>query len=286
MLQFFGQEEGRIRKKISTLNAQPSTDYVYDYFLKDHLGNIRMVLTDEHETVPYPAATMEPTKIAIKEQLYANLTQTQTPKNVIPGYPADPSTNPDPNNYVAKVSGATGDHKIGPSIVLKVMAGDKFNVKVSSWYRTNGVALQQPVSPLNDLILALANGLSGPATAGHGAAVTPTDIQNTGLLSPNATQFLSSQPYTISKPKAYLNWILFDEHFKYVGSSSGAEQVGDNDALTQHLKTDLPIDKNGYLYVYVSNETPNIPLFFDNLQVTHLKGPLCPAGVFFLSLVC
>ena len=271
VLQFFGQEEGRIRK-LTTANSQLT--WAFDYFLKDHLGNIRMVLTDEHKTVPYPAATMEPTKIAIEEQLYANLTKTQTPKNAIPGYPADPTTNPDPNNYVSKVSGATGDHKIGPSIVLKVMAGDKFNVKVSSWYRTNGVALQQPVSPLNDLILALANGLSGPATAGHGAAVTPTDIQNTGLLSPNATQFLSSQPYTISKPKAYLNWILFDEHFKYVGSSSGAEQVGDNDALTQHLKTDLPIDKNGYLYVYVSNETPNIPVFFDNLQVTHIKGPL------------
>src|SRR4030095_9989597 len=38
-LMFTGQEEGRIRKK--------GSEFVYDYFVKDHLGNIRMVLTEE-----------------------------------------------------------------------------------------------------------------------------------------------------------------------------------------------------------------------------------------------
>jgi hypothetical protein len=38
-LMFTGHEEGRIRKK--------GTEFVFDYFIKDHLGNIRMVLTEE-----------------------------------------------------------------------------------------------------------------------------------------------------------------------------------------------------------------------------------------------
>jgi len=37
--QLAAHEEGRIRKK-------DDGTFAYDYFLKDHLGNVRMVLTD------------------------------------------------------------------------------------------------------------------------------------------------------------------------------------------------------------------------------------------------
>src|SRR5690606_8017642 len=95
-----------------------------------------------------------------------------------------------------------------------------------------------------------------------------------GLIRP-VSDFLNSQDnYTTSKPKAYVNWILFDDQFNFVSERSGVEQLGTSDEFSTHLKTDLTLEKNGYLYVYVSNETPNIDVFFDNLQVTHVRGPI------------
>ncbi len=59
-----------------------------------------------------------------------------------------------------------------------------------------------------------------------------------------------------------------------MSSSSGFEQVGSDEEFKEHVKNNMPIDKNGYLYIYVSNTTPNINVFFDNLQVTHIRSQI------------
>jgi hypothetical protein len=91
-----------------------------------------MVLTDEQKQDQYPAATMEAALSTSEEAIYSNL---NTRSDLPSGYPLDNSYS-NPNNKVAKVNGS--GNKIGPAIVLKVMAGDKFNVRTSSWYKLNG----------------------------------------------------------------------------------------------------------------------------------------------------
>ena len=58
------------------------------------------------------------------------------------------------------------------------------------------------------------------------------------------------------------------------GKNSGFEQVGSDQEFKIHQVTGREMTKNGYLYIYLSNESPDIDVFFDNLQVTHIRGPI------------
>ena len=274
-LQYALHEEGRIRLKDSSGTMLA----VYDYFIKDHAGNVRTLLTEENRQDNYPIATMDSTTAIAntEEAFYANLPQTRTVQPA--GYPTDPYSVPNANTKVAMVQG--NGNKTGPSITLKVMAGDKFNVRVSSYYKLNGTTPGTPVSPLTDIVNAMINGVSGSTLLNtHG--VTQTQLQNGGAFS-NVSDFLTNQSNntTIGKPKAFLNWILFDEQFNYDSTSSGFMQVGADNVLTPITKSDMPISKSGYLYIYVSNETPNIPVYFDNLQVSHVRGKLLETNEYY-----
>jgi len=96
-----------------------------------------------------------------------------------------------------------------------------------------------------------------------------TDLNNTSTspLYAALNSFLPVNETTPpSKPKAYLNWILLDDQLKYVSSypQSGAAAVRISGALDSLIYTSIPITKSGYLYIWVSNETPNWDVFLYN----------------------
>ncbi|MCG2618226.1 hypothetical protein LZZ85_28280, partial [Terrimonas sp. NA20] len=170
--------------------------------IKDHLVNVRMVLTDEQKQDAYPAATMELAQATAEDQFYANLSTTRVDR---PSGYTDTYTNP--NDKVSKVRG--DGNRVGPAMLLKVMAGDQFNLKASAWW--SGSAGVTNTSPLTSIVSALI----GSAPGMIGGKLNPADLTST-LLDPQVGAFLATQPGVSGKPKAYLNWVLFDEQFKFV----------------------------------------------------------------------
>ncbi len=76
-------------------------------------------------------------------------------------------------------------------------------------------------------------------------------------------------------PKAAINYIFLDEQFKYVGGNFSP--VGSANNVKNHhsdnVLQNIDVPKNGYVYIYVSNESPS-NVFFDNLQVIHDRGAI------------
>jgi RHS repeat-associated protein len=270
-LQFLAHEEGRIRTIYKTGQAP---DYKYDYFLKDHLGNVRMVLTEQSDFTMY-AASMETAAAHKEKALFSNIDNTRSPKPI--GYPVDQTTVQ--NEFVAKLNAANGGKKIGPSLVLKVMAGDTVRIGAKAFYKSNGPQQNsQPVS-VNDMMASLIQAFNGSTNSANvhntaqSASNSPFLANFTGSDYQHMQQKDPDQQRT-DKPKAYLNFVLFDEQFKLVDENSGVKQVqGNPDELQTLAKDNMIIQKSGFLYVYTSNESPQ-DVFFDNVTVAQTSGPV------------
>ena len=76
------------------------------------------------------------------------------------------------------------------------------------------------------------------------------------------------------QPKAWLNWVLLDERLQIVPEGSGGIHVGSPDAIRTLAQTGITIPKNGYIYVYVSNETELWDVFFDDIRIAHRNGAI------------
>lgn len=293
LLQFFEQEEGRIRVKPPVTAGQPN-EFVYDYFIKDHLGNVRMVLTEEKQQDIYPAATFESEEaMALENNYYSILNGSGTVVNKpvsltgsqdyfnhngIPN--KNPGVNAESTSQKMYQLNGTGGGKTGLGITLKVMSGDVINIFGKSYYEDlnsndNSNNNLVPLTILNGLL----NSASGNAIFGTHVGVQGTELDGITGVQSGVSNFLSNNPTPVesTKPRAYINYIIFDEQFRYVDGwaspvDDDANNVKDHHELDPHL-SNIAVTKNGYIYIYCSNESP-VNVLFDNLQVVHDKSRL------------
>jgi RHS repeat-associated protein len=280
-LKHFEHEEGRIRRKSNGV-------FVFDYMIKDHLGNVRMVLTEDQQQDKYPVVSLEDAKLSIEDDYYT-IDQTKivdansvtglsgyTNDNGFGNNPSDPTFETANSAKLYKLN--SNSNKTGLGITLKVMSGDVIDIVGKSYYFQNNTGGTSANSAIP--VLELLNGLLGTPGAGtvtgtHGI-VTSNQLNNlqgtvngiSSLLNDQTTESIAN-PLV---PKAYINYIFLDEQFKYAGG--GFSKVGSNGSVKPHWDLmGITAPKNGYVYIYVSNESP-VNVFFDNLQVIHTRGPL------------
>jgi RHS repeat-associated protein len=272
-LQFMSDIDGRVRyvNRISQVSGAYLVGMKYDYFIKDQLGDTRIVLTEERDTTIY-AATMEPAYASVEDSTFNNVNTTQSPTPT--GF--EPSSGGDTSNhYVSKLFGGTGGNRIGPAIVLKVMARDTISASVQAWYQG---AVQPPPSGetpiINDLLSSLTNDVVSNNVSEFAGAMSPVS----SALSLAMGSFVTNNEttnYVTNAPKAFLNWVEFDDQLNYI--NGGVVQVPQISAgqNKQVLQASLPMamPKNGYIYIYLSNESQDT-VYFNNLNINYRRGPV------------
>jgi len=174
-------------------------------------------------------------------------------------------------NQVSRLSSL--GKKAGPNSLLKVMAGDVLSANVQYYYKntvTNGTGNNLTTTIIGALIQAITGSSSTSSLAKNATANISSNLNVDPLLvnktAPDAANAAGNAP------KAYLTILFFDERFKYVEESSTSLRVSQANAANASLTlANIKAPKNGYVYIYVSNES-NEYVYFDNLQVGHTRG--------------
>jgi RHS repeat-associated protein len=295
-------EEGRIRVAQLANNpritqggyfdivSSPTEDKgVFDFFVKDNLQNTRMIVTEETHS-EFNNATMELASAGYEERMFGQVDANGDPvsgSNELLLSRADkteaPLWNANTSQKVSKLS--LNGRKMGPNMILKVMAGDNVAAKTDYYY--TGSVSNPGGGLLNNVVTSLLSALSNNAPTGglHGAA---TNITNNITANPGEFgTFLNNQNTGVNTtPQAYMNVLFFDENFNFVpsdwvtGLGSNAWRVGaggDGQSIPLQISK---APKNGYAFVYLSNESQT-NVFFDNFEVTHIRGRLIEENAYY-----
>ncbi len=152
-----------------------------------------------------------------------------------------------------------------------VNKGDTVKLSVKAYYE-NDPATDAMLSAAEMLAQILMGAEGGPA-AGEGASVSNSTLDESAVAAMNANKSASAQE---DVPKAFLNYMFFDEDMTFVTSgfvqiTGAAKNLWENVAFANPIV----IEENGYFLTYVSNETNAASVVdFDDLTVTHSKTPI------------
>ena len=260
-------DEGRI---VDPYNEGFKNYQEYQYFLKDHLNNTR-VTARAKDPVEYKAS-FEPVYRSPEEQVFPGLGGLV----LIPSDIYDHSKINSPG-YSERLSGATGEI-VGLTKTLAVGTGDRVKIIVYAKYLSPTTRDTQVAGDMLGAIISAFNLPSG----GENQVIHDAFDRMFGLGPVIADEDLENP----SAPRAFLNYILFDENFEVM--QMGFDQVDaacreDGSGVPQDsLMLEVTVKKPGFLYIYLSNENRKVvDVFFDDLTITHIIHPVVQADDYY-----
>lgn len=278
-LAFFSHTEGRVRiitpvnNGVNYLNGGVSLpggkQGVYDYYIKDHLTSIRMILTEEqHQT--NAIATMEEANATQEEAIFGQVGSGNEVAKTRQDKPPVWASNT--TQKVSRVSSIGTDNKVGPNVLMRVMAGDMLSAQTNYYYATDGTNPPGSVI-LNDVVSSIIGGINSNRATSLIKSNAGGIQSGLGLTGGDLDNFIQTQGRGrgTQPPKAYMTVLFFDEQFNFVNESSTfvRVQVPGNGAPAISLAAEAL--KNGYAIIYLSNESDQY-VYFDDFQVTHNRG--------------
>ena len=241
------------------------------YFLKDHLGNVRVVFeTDGGAFSSYSGsswvtyiATMEESKAGEEDLYFANVNATRADR---------PFNYPDVNPANAKVSKVPGKRR-GLSIMLKVMAGDTIEISAKAFYNMDNTAPGRgiDVAPiLGSIISSMTNPVA--TAVGEASQVATTVHTSAGHSSRYVTLPDKGSQVKTVQPRSGVNFVLYNSAFEVVEENTGYLPVDDKINAIQTLSTDkMVMAEAGFIEVFVDNQS-NTAVYYDNMMVIHSSG--------------
>ena len=274
VLQNISHEEGRCRPSIVPVTGTVS--YVYDYFIKDHLDNVRSVATAQAYTVSAEGgatsagtvqaymATHELPLATPEEALFENIPPVRNSK---------PATTDSSDVKTATLIGSDSSKRIVNSLLLRVMPGAQFSIRAESYHES---ATDTAVASNSNVVSSLLGVLGG----GYGA-IASSDAGNTQIFNnafsdpsfPGIYHDLVNASYDPLKPKAFISYIVLDENMKVVPGQSGVLQVSGitNNWSLMGTASNIQIKQPGYLMAFMSSSSSST-VSIDNFVVTLYSG--------------
>lgn len=238
-------DEGRAYKQNDT--------YHYEYFITDHQGNNRVSFGDLPERNIY-TATMESDHSAREESEFA-----------FPSGIRTTSENHTPlGTESIYLNGTVANRRIGPAKVLSISANDRVDMEVWAKYTFNNWD-NTSITDIATSVMSTFNGL-GYGTDAEGVSTSLSNVlgnQGAAGLFTNADA---------DQPRAYLQYLFFDENYAFVEGNSGFLSVGESadGQFTKLATQELIFNSPGFLFVYLVNESAqDAEVYFDDLKITH-----------------